>query len=152
MTSDRLQIQHLDKKMQVLATVQRSGVPNTGWIKAVRKALGISGQQLADKLNITKQAVAAIEDREQNGTITIKLLQETAQKMNMQVVYGFVPEDGTLDALIERKAKALAKQIVMRTSASMLLEDQKNSPERLEKAIEELTEKIKQEMPKKLWE
>ena len=35
--------------------------------------------------------------------------------MDMQLVYGFVPNDGTLDALIDRKAKELARQIVMRT-------------------------------------
>lgn len=41
--------------------------------------------------------------------------------------------DGSLDALIERKAKALATEIVLRTSNSMKLEDQENSMYRIEK-------------------
>jgi hypothetical protein len=45
----------------------------------------------------------------------------------MQLVYGLVPKDGSLEALIERKAKQLATQIVLRTSNSMKLEEQENS-------------------------
>ena len=54
--------------------------------------------------------------------------------------------------LIERKAKELAVQIVMRTSNSMRLEDQEISKQRLQKAIEERTIIIKNEKPKILWD
>ena len=70
----------------------------------------------------------------------------------MQLVYGFVPKDGSLDALVERKARVLAKQIVLRTSNTMKLEDQENSQERIEKAIEERANAIKTEMPKTIWD
>ena len=70
----------------------------------------------------------------------------------MQLVYGFVPKDGTLDDLIERKAKELAIRIVSRTSNTMKLEDQENTKQRLKKAIEERTANIKNEMPKMLWD
>ena len=70
----------------------------------------------------------------------------------MQLVYGFVPKDGTLDDLIERKAKELAIRIVSRTSNTMKLEDQENSKQRIKKAIEERTAIIKNEMPKMLWD
>lgn len=70
----------------------------------------------------------------------------------MKLVYGFVPKDGSLDALIERKAKELAMQIVMRTSQTMLLEEQANTEERLKKAIEDRTNELKRDMPKTLWD
>ena len=70
----------------------------------------------------------------------------------MELVYGFVPKDGSLDALIDRKAKELATQIVLRTSNTMKLEEQQNSPQRIQKAIEERTAAIKYEMPKMLWD
>jgi hypothetical protein len=70
----------------------------------------------------------------------------------MELVYGFVPKDGSLDALIERKAKELATEIVMRTSNSMKLEDQEISYGRIQKAIEERTISLKNEMPKILWD
>lgn len=70
----------------------------------------------------------------------------------MQLIYGFVPIDGSLDALIDRKAKALATKIVMCTSNTMHLEDQGNSSRRFEEAIKERTESIKKELPKILWD
>jgi hypothetical protein len=70
----------------------------------------------------------------------------------MELVYGFVPKDGSLDALIDRKAKELATQIVMRTSNTMKLEDQANSARRITKAIEERAVAIKNDMPKILWD
>jgi hypothetical protein len=54
--------------------------------------------------------------------------------------------------MIEKRAKELAQKIVLRTSNSMKLEDQENSGERIEKAIQEKTEEIKEELPKYLWE
>ena len=126
--------------------------PATGWLKAVRVSLGMSLQQLAHKLSITKQSVQEIEKREKEGNITLKTLKDAANALDMQLVYGLVPKDSTLDALIERKAKELAIQIVSRTSNTMKLEDQENSKERIKKAIEERTTLLKNEMPKMLWD
>ena len=151
MNKAMLQIQQINHKMAAFATLKQVTPPPTGWVKAIRTSLGISLEQLGKKLSVTKQAVTAIEQREQDGSITIKSLREVAKALDMQLVYGLVPNDGTLDALIERKAKALATEIVLRTSNSMKLEDQENSRQRIEKAIEERTAILKNEMPKLLW-
>jgi len=70
----------------------------------------------------------------------------------MELVYGFVPKDGSLNLLIDRKAKDLATKIVLRTSNSMKLEDQENSRKRIDKAIKEKVKSLKMEMPKILWD
>ena len=57
-----------------------------------------------------------------------------------------------MEKLIERKAHQLAIKIVMRTSGTMKLEDQENSPERIKKAIAERTSEIVDELPKMLWD
>ena len=145
-----LQIQQIDNKILAYSNLQKVAVPPIGWIKAIRTALGMSMLQLGNRLSITKQSVQDIEKREQDGSITLKALKETAKAMDMQLVYGFIPNDGTLEALIDRKAKELAKQIVLRTSNTMKLEDQENSKQRIEKAIEERAVTIKNEMPKSL--
>ncbi len=126
--------------------------PATGWIKAIRTSLGMSLEQLANKLNVSKQNVQMMERREQQQAITLKKLKEVAAAMDMQLVYALVPVDDSLDAMIERKAEALAKEIVMRTSQTMVLEDQEVKYERLNEAITERKEKILQEMPKALWD
>lgn len=145
-------MQQLNMKMLEFAPLQNLAIPPTGWIKAIRSALGMSLQQLGNKLSITKQSARAIEEREKDGSITLKSLREAGRVLDMQLVYGFVPNDGSLDALIERKAKELATRIVLRTSNTMKLEDQENTRQRIEKAIEERAFAIKNEMPKILWD
>ena len=152
MRKKSLQIDQLSSKMLVVAAIKKITPPPVGWIKAVRTALGMSLQQLGKKISITKQSLADIERREKEGTITLNTLRDVAHGLDMELVYGFVPRDGSLDALIDRKAKELATTIVWRTSNTMKLEDQANSGKRIQKAIEERTAAIKNEMPKILWD
>ena len=147
-----LQLQQLNSKMLGFASLKQVAMPPTGWIKAIRTTIGMSMQQLGNKLNVSKQGVMDFEKREKDGAITIKSLREIARAMDMQLVYGFVPNDGSLDALIEKRATELAKQIVMRTANTMKLEDQANSKKRIETAISERAAAIKNEMPKILWD
>ncbi len=147
-----LQIQQLSSKLEVFSSTRNVATPPTGWIKAIRTALGMSMQQLGTKLSMTKQSVQDIERREQEGAITLKSLREAASAMDMDLVYGLVPRDGSLDQLIDRKAREPATKIVMRTSNTMKLEDQENSKTRLKNAVEERALSIKNEMPKILWD
>lgn len=148
----KLQLEQLSRKLEGFTTAAQVTPPPTGWLKAVRVSLGMSLQQLAEKLSITKQSVQELEKREKGGNITLKTLKDTANALDMQLVYGLIPKDGTIDDLIERKAKELAIRIVSRTSNTMKLEDQENSTKRLQRAIEERTVTIKNEMPKILWD
>ncbi len=152
MNHKKLQLEQLDRKLNGFSNAIQVTPPPSGWLKAVRTSLGMSLQQLADKLSITKQSVQEIEKREKEGTITLNNLKETANALDMQLVYGLIPKDGTLDDLIERKARELAIRIVSRTSNTMKLEDQENSKQRLKKAVEDRTAIIKNEMPKMLWD
>ena len=152
MDKKRLQIAQLETKLNVFGAVHSTVVPTMGWIRTIRMSLGISLQQLADKLGRSRQSVREIEIREKEGAITLKSLRQVADVLDMELVYGFVPKDGSLDELIERKARELATRIVMRTSNTMQLEDQGVSYERLQKAIDERTALIKHELPKALWD
>ena len=152
MNKNKLQIEQLDAKIRIIAPITKLAIPPTGWIKAIRLALGMSLQQLANRLKITKQSVMEMERREKDGTISLKTLKDAAMSLDMEFVYGFVPKDGTLEDLIDRKARELASKIVLRTSNTMKLENQENSEMRIKKAIEERTTMLKYEMPKILWE
>lgn len=152
MENKKLQIEQLERKLKNFAPAAEGVHPPNGWVKAIRTTLGMSLQQLADKLSITKQSMQQLEQREKNGKITLNRLREVAKAMDMQLVYGLVPKDGSLEALIDRKAHELATRIVSRTSNTMKLEDQENSKERLEKAMEERVARLKNELPKVLWD
>jgi predicted DNA-binding mobile mystery protein A len=152
MSRKSLLLRQLESKMQAYTAAQKVATPPTGWIKAIRLAIGMSMEQLGKKLSITKQSIQAMEQREQKGSITIRSLREAADALDMQLLYAFIPKDVSLDALIDRKARQLAKEIVMRTSNTMKLEDQEISKERIEKAIEERAETIKTKRLKPLWD
>lgn len=119
MNKNKLQTEQLERKLKGFTSAQKAPIPPTGWLKAVRVSLGMSLQQLAYKLSITKQSVQEIELREKEGNITLKNLRETADALDMQLVYGLVPKDGTIENLIDRKARELATRIVSRTSNTM---------------------------------
>ncbi len=152
MNQKNLQRQQLDRKIKSFLLLHKVEMPPSGWIKAVRNAIGMSLQQLGARLQVSKPAVKQMEQREAEGSITIRALREAAKALDMQLVYGFVPNDGSLEALIDRKAKELATKIVMRTSQTMKLEAQENTRTRLEKAIEERAAEIKSETPRMLWD
>ena len=67
MNKKSLLIQQLNKKMASYANLKQVAMPPTGWIKAIRSALGMSQQQLGNKLSITKQSVQEIEQRERRA-------------------------------------------------------------------------------------
>ncbi len=152
MNKKSLQIQQLNSKMETFGILAQVAQPPIGWVKAIRTTLGMSLLQLGNKLKITKQSVQDLERREKDGTISLKALREAARALDMQLVYGFVPNDGNLDVLIERKARELAQKIVSRTNNNMKLEEQGNSMQRLKNALKERTLIIKTQMPKILWD
>lgn len=149
---NQLQRKQLDEKLQVFSVLQNINMPIGGWVKAIRTTLGMSLEQLGHKLGITKQSVQSLEKREKEGNITINSLKEAAQAMDMQFVYALLPKDGSLEKLIERKAEILAKEIVIRTTQTMALEDQENAKKRIIEAIEERKRDIIENNPKMIWD
>jgi predicted DNA-binding mobile mystery protein A len=148
-----LMIEQLDKKLLKFASIESDIIPpRDGWIKAIRSALNISLVQFARILKKSPPTVKELEEREAKKNITLNKLSEVGEALNLRLVYGFVPKDGSLEKMIEKRAYKIAKEIVMRTSHSMKLEDQENTDERLQKAIKDRAEKIKYEMPKYLWD
>ena len=148
----QLVIGQMDKKLTMFQPVEQVIVPDKGWLNAVRTSLKMTLQQFGSRLHITPQSVNELELREASGNITLNRLREAADALDMKLVYGMVPKHGSIEAMIEKRAKELARKIVLRTSNSMKLEDQENSAERIEKAINEKAEEIKEELPKYLWE
>jgi predicted DNA-binding mobile mystery protein A len=147
-----LMIEQLDKKLLKFASIESDIIPRDGWIKAIRSALNISLVQFARILKKSPPTVKELEEREAKKNITLNKLSEVGEALNLRLVYGFVPKDGSLEKMIEKRAYKIAKEIVMRTSHTMKLEDQENTDERLQKAIKDRAEKIKYEMPKYLWD
>ena len=152
MKKNKLILDQLDAKILKLRSFEEASTPGRGWIHAIRSALNMTLNQLGGKISLSRQNVKAMEDREIRGTISLNGLKKFAEAMNMKFVYGFVPNDGSLEKIVEKRAYQIAKEIVGRTSVNMSLEDQKNSEERLKKAVKERAEEIMREIPRYLWD
>ena len=150
--NNSLMLEQLDKKLSKFAVIESDITPSSGWIKSIRLALNISLVQFAKILKKSSPTVKELEEREASKNITLKKLSEVGEALNLRLVYGFVPKDGSLEKMLENRAQKIAEEIVMRTSHTMKLEDQENSEERLKKAIKERAEKIKRVLPKYLWD
>ena len=144
--------EQLDNKIIKLSNLGNVVVPPQGWIYSIRQGINMSLRQLGQRMSITPQSVKEIEVREKNGTISIKVLMQTAAALNMRFVYGFIPAEKTLEGMIEKRAEELARSIVERASTQMGLEDQRNSPDRINNAIQEKAAELKNDMPKILWD
>jgi len=148
----KLVIEQLDRKFRKLAVFEDFEMPSNGWVNTIRTSLGMSLVQLGRRLKKTSVSVREIEQREAEKNITLKKLAEVAESLDCRLVYGFIPKEGTLEKMIEKRTHEVAKEIVYRTSHSMKLEDQANSEERIKRSIKDRTEKIRNEMPRYLWD
>jgi len=85
MKKNKLQIEQLESKIKVYTPITKIAVPPTGWLKAVRLALGMSLQQLANRISITKQSVQEMEQREKDGSISLKSLREAGYGVSIWI-------------------------------------------------------------------
>src|SRR5580692_4335380 len=106
------------------STVAGLTTPPEGWLRTVRKALGMSGAELAKKMGVTRARVTQAEHAELTGGITLKSMQATAEAMGCRFVYAIIPAAGDVEDLITAQARKKAVAIVDTVSQHMALENQ----------------------------
>lgn len=143
----QLQLQTLDQHMTEIRVCDR---PSDGWIRAVRKSLGMSVRQLAMRMGVTQQAVSQFEAKELNETISIKTLRKAAEALNCRLVYALIPNDGGLQGILNRQAFMKSKDIVSAVDHSMQLEAQ--GVGNLQQKIKETAEELANNPKSSLWE
>ncbi|MFC2112236.1 mobile mystery protein A [Bacteroidota bacterium] len=148
----KLLVEQIDRKINKFRPLESEDIPAEGWIYAIRTALHMSLRQLGKRLGISLQGIKQLEIREKEQSITIKKLKEVGQALDMKFIYGFIPYDGSIENMIDKRAGELADNIVMRTSRTMELEDQKVIDSRLKEAIKNRKEEILAKMPRYLWD
>tara|TARA_R110002124_G_scaffold241687_4_gene406903 strand:- start:9270 stop:9731 length:462 start_codon:yes stop_codon:yes gene_type:complete len=147
-----LLIEQLDKKLKPFQKTEMVLVPSKGWINTIRTAFNMTMAQLGTKLGVTKQGVHKIEESEAKGSISLNSLKEVGNVLDLKLVYSFVPKEGTFEKLIDVKAEKMARKIILRTHQNMKLENQGISDDKINASIIDLTNEIKREMKKSLWD
>jgi predicted DNA-binding mobile mystery protein A len=128
----------LDERLVVIASAARLQTPRKGWLHAIREAIGMNGQQYADRLHVAWQSMSDLERSEAAGTISLNSLRKGAAALNCRLIYAVVPEDGsTLDDMVNQQARDIAQRDIMRVNQTMKLEDQEASSTTREAEIED---------------
>jgi len=141
----------LDQRLNLFAALKGSPPPMRGWIRAIRDALGMTGQQLARRLGVQKQRITALEKGEVEGTVTINSMRKAAEAMDCVFVYALVPRDSLQDN-VQRQARKYAKKIHATVQHSMLLEKQGLTADESGQGIKANTEKFVRETTRDMWE
>lgn len=131
-----------------IASVRR---PAEGWLRTARKALGMSGAQLARKMGVTRARIANAEKAEMTGSVTLKSMEATAKAMGCRFVYAIVPANSVAD-LIEAQARKKASVLVGTASKHMALEGQTLSRDQIAQEIARVTQDLAHEMPSDFWD
>jgi predicted DNA-binding mobile mystery protein A len=126
-------------------------IPPEGWIRTGRKALGMSGAQLARRLGVTRARIAQAERAELDGGVTLKSMQAAAEAMGCRFVYAFVPPDD-IETIILAQARKKARATVGAAAKHMALEDQAVSDSRTEQEILRLMRELMYQMPPDFWQ
>ncbi len=142
--------EQLDITLKHFESLKTLSSPPKGWMRAIRNALGMTGEQFARRLHVNKQRVSRIEHDEKRGKLTLETLQNCAQALDCIFVYSLVPRV-SLAHTIKKQATLLAKKRMVRTNQTMRLEQQELEENQKEQAFKELVEDIMSEMPKSLW-
>ncbi|MCW5588366.1 MAG: mobile mystery protein A [Legionellales bacterium] len=125
--------------------------PKQGWVRTLRKALGLTIKQLAKRLHVDPSRIVKIETTEIEGAITLRTLKTVAESLNCQFVYCFIPNN-SLESQVRTRARELALEKLKRTSHTMDLEAQSISQEWFEQQVKDLTEELLQHSWRYLWE
>jgi predicted DNA-binding mobile mystery protein A len=125
--------------------------PPEGWLRTVRKALGMSGAQLATKMGVTRARIAQAEHAELSGGATLKSMQAAAEAMGCRFVYAVVPEKKRIEDLITAQARKKAIALVATASTQMALESQTLPDAKIAEEIERLTREIARDMAPDFW-
>jgi predicted DNA-binding mobile mystery protein A len=147
-TARKQYVRIADRTAQQLATIQK---PSDGWLATLRKALGMSGAEVAARVGVSRNAIYQAERNERDGAITINQMEKLAEAMGVRFVYAIVPE-GSVQDVIRAQAYRKAEARIRRASAHMALESQSLPSDQTRRKIDELAEQLMRDMPSDFWE
>jgi hypothetical protein len=94
----------LDEEMQPFRRAAKQQDSTIELLRAVRLAVGIPAEEVAEKLGVNRSVVFDVERSERRGVITLRSLGRLAEAMGCKAVYGIVPKGGmTLEGLAEER-------------------------------------------------
>ena len=140
--------EELDHSLNSFRESMRSLPPRGGWARAVRQALGMSAEQLARRIGVSRATIATLERSEARGRITLASLDKLARGLGCRVAYALVPEVApSISGVRRARARKLA-----RSQLATAEDAQTADADQTRRRLERLTDELLAGSPRKLWE
>jgi predicted DNA-binding mobile mystery protein A len=146
-----LKLRQLDATLDRWRSADLPPRPPSGWLKAVRQALGMTAKHLAQRLGVTTSTVTRLETSEAEDTISLGTLRRAAEALGCELQYALVPKQSLAETL-EARATTMARQRMAAISHTMALEAQSTSTQTVEDQTRALTESLLKGSRRALWQ
>lgn len=100
----------LERKVRWYRRARLHPRPLEGWLRAMRLAVGVPAEQIADAMGFSPKMVFQMERAEQKRKISLERLERQARALGCDLVYGLVPWQRS----IEDRAMELVEQEMWR--------------------------------------
>lgn len=138
-------------KVDKLNSCEKLARPKEGWIRTLRKSLGMSGPQLAERLGVSKSQISQMERMEMEDRITLKQLRRVADVFDCDLTYALVPRQ-SVDEMVRARAEFKAVKLVNQADVQMKLEEQQLSSEQLQAQCQLEVDRLMNDQPRDLWD
>lgn len=111
-----------DKTFNQLSEFAKIQRPKWGWIREIRRVLGITMCQLAEKMDVSVSRIAMIERDE--TSLNLSTMQKVADALDFHFVYALVPKT-SLKEIKCNQAKEKAGKILKEINSHMSPQDRR---------------------------
>lgn len=137
-------------RLQQAGQTLRENSPREGWVRGIRKSLGMSMRSFAHRIGFKEPAsVKELERNERLGTITLQTLRRAAEAIDADFVYAIIPRR-KLRETVATRARAVAEQRISPIAKSMALEEQGLTKGQIKRQVDELARELERK-PETLW-
>jgi predicted DNA-binding mobile mystery protein A len=99
----------LDLATRQFQAARRVLTPEGGWLRMVRKTLGMHAADVAEDLEVNPSLIFQLERSEWKETITLRRLKDVAEAMECVLVYCIVPREGKFENQLEVYVKKVLR-------------------------------------------
>lgn len=145
-----LRREQIDRVLGLAPSLWHLAQPKRGWIRDTREILGLSAQQLAQRMGVSQPTVAKMEQSEARGSITLASLRRAAEAMDCRFVYAFVPPE-SFEAVLRGRAVEAATRLLNRVDHTMSLEAQGSDESFRARRVQELAEEMVRTLSREIW-
>jgi predicted DNA-binding mobile mystery protein A len=141
--TNELSLSQFERRFESLRLLKDKAAVREGWIKFMRQALGLTLNDLAKLVSLSRISIVKAEQREIEGKVTLSTLKKMAEAMDCDFIYSFVPKKD-LKSIIHDQAILKATEILKSADHHMKLESQGvegDKQERIERLARSLIEK-----------